>query len=100
MVAHQNMDMILRNGMLSAIPVNKDATVTTMDGEWVSSEGTQEGKNTCHLAAVRLQPLPAASLEETQGVKKEYWPQIAEVRIRGMISVSPDSCIFSYIEKH
>ena len=94
------MDMVLRNGILSAISVNKDATVTTMDGEWVSSEGTQEGKNTCHLAAVRLQLLPAANLEETQGVKKGYWPQTAEARIRGMISVSPDSSILPYIEKH
>ena len=100
MAAHQHMDMVLRNGILSAISVNKDAAVTTMDGEWVSSEGTQEGKNTCHLAAVRLQLLPAANLEETQGVKKGYWPQTAEARIRGMISVSPDSSILPYIEKH
>ena len=28
-----------------------------------------------------------------------YWPQMAEVRIKGMISVSPDSCIFPYMEK-
>ena len=27
-----------------------------------------------------------------------YWPQVAEVPIKGIISVSPDSCIFSYIE--
>ena len=29
-----------------------------------------------------------------------YWPQIADMRIKGMISVSPDSCILPYIEKH
>ena len=29
-----------------------------------------------------------------------HWPQIAEVHIKGMISVSPDSCIFPYTEKH
>ena len=34
------------------------------DGELVVSEGTQEGKDTCHLAAVRLQPLPTVSPEE------------------------------------
>ena len=35
------------------------------------------------------------SPEETQDVKNAgYWSQIAEVDIRGMISVSPDSCIF------
>ena len=32
-----------------------------MQGELVSPEGTQEGKNTCHLAAIRLQPLPMVS---------------------------------------
>ena len=36
----------------------------TMDGELVISEGTQEGKNTCHLAAITLQPLPTVSPEE------------------------------------
>ena len=55
-------------------------------------------KNTWHLAAVRLQPLPVASPEETQDVSG-YWPQMAEVHIKGMISVSPDSCILPYIEK-
>ena len=35
-----------------------------MDGELVISEGTQEGKNTCHLAAITLQPLPTVSPEE------------------------------------
>ena len=30
----------------------------------------------------------------------EYWSQIPEVHIKGMIWVSPDSCIFPYTEKH
>ena len=47
------------------------ATAATTDGELVSSEGTQEGKNTFHLAAIRLQPLPMVSLEETQDVKAQ-----------------------------
>ena len=65
-----------------------------MDGEPVSPEGTQEGKNSCHLAAIRLQPLPTVSPEETQDLKKGLWPQIAEMHIKGMISVSSDSPIF------
>ena len=40
-------------------------------GELVSPEGTQEGKNTCHLAAIRLHRLPTVSPEETQGVKTQ-----------------------------
>ena len=39
----------------------------------VSPEGTQQGKkkNTCHLTAIRLQPLPVASPKEIQGVKTQ-----------------------------
>ena len=71
-------------------------TATTGDGELVSPERTQEGKNTCHLAAIRLQPLPMVSPEETQDVKTQ---DAGEVPIKGMTSVSPDSCIFPHIEK-
>ena len=39
--------------------------------ELVSPEGAQEGKNTCHLAAIRLQPLPVVHPEETQDVKMQ-----------------------------
>jgi len=42
------------------------AIAATKDGELVSPERTQRGKNTCHLAAIRLQPLPALNPEETQ----------------------------------
>ena len=65
-----------------------------MDGELVSPEGTQEGKNSCHLAAIRLQPIPTVSPEETQDLKMGLWPQIAEMHIKGMISVSSDSPVF------
>ena len=41
----------------------------TTDGELVSPEGAQEGKNTCHLAAIRLRSFPTVSPEETQDVK-------------------------------
>jgi len=74
------------------------AIAATMDGELMSSEGTQEGKNTCYLAAIRLQPLPMVSTQETQNLKTEYWPQRAKVHIRGMISISQASCIFQYIK--
>ena len=43
----------------------------TACGELVSPEDTQEGKNTCHLAANRLQPLPTVSPEETQDMKTQ-----------------------------
>ena len=44
------------------------AIAATTDGEPVSPEETQEGKNTCHLAAIRLQPLPTVSHEKIQDV--------------------------------
>ena len=42
------------------------AIAATAGGEPVSPEGTQEGKNACHLAAIRLQPFPTMSPEDTQ----------------------------------
>ena len=47
------------------------AIAATMDGELMSPEGTQEGKNTRHPAAFRLQPLPMVSPEETQHKKTQ-----------------------------
>ena len=45
------------------------AIAATAYGERVSPEGTQEGKNTCHLAAIRPQPLPKVNAKETQDIK-------------------------------
>ena len=45
------------------------AIAATMDDGLVSPKGSQEGKITCHLAALRLQPL-TLSPEETQDVKQ------------------------------
>ena len=72
--------------------------VAPTESDLVSPEGTQEGKSTCHLAAIRLQSLPMVSPEETQAVKTGFWPQIVEGHIKEIISVSPDSCNFPYIE--
>ena len=47
------------------------ANATATDGEVERSEGTQEGKKTCHLATIRLQPLPMVSPEETQDMKTQ-----------------------------
>ena len=58
------------------------AIVAIMESELVSPEGTQVGKNTCHRAATRLQPLPMMSPEETQRCENAgYWPQIEETYI-------------------
>ena len=63
----------VRNGMFPVLSVNKDVTVigscSHHSGEPVSPEETQDGKNTCPLAAIRMQPLPTLSPEETQDVE-------------------------------
>ena len=64
------------------------AIVATTGDEQVSPEGTQEGKNTCHLAAVRPQPLHMVRPENSGHEYRGNWPQIAEVHIKGMISVT------------
>ena len=38
--------------------LESSATIATEDGALASLEGTQEGKDTRHLAAIRLQPAP------------------------------------------
>ena len=48
------------------------AIAATTNGELLNLEGTQEEKNTCHLAVIRLQPLPTVSPEETQDVKRKH----------------------------
>ena len=76
------------------------ATVATTNGKAVNPEETQERKNACYLAAIRLQPLPTVSPGKTQDVKNaRNQPQIAEVHVKGMILLSPDSRIFPNIEK-
>lgn len=76
------------------------ATVATVDSEIVCPEGMQEVKKICHLAGTGLKPLLMIRLEETQDVNKTgYWLEITEVHIKEIISVSPDTCIFSYIAK-
>ena len=50
------------------------SSAATMDGELVSPEGTQEGKNACLLAAFGLQPLPTVDPEEAQNVKNTLAP--------------------------
>ena len=59
--------------------INKDVTVTSScshcEGELVSPEGTQEGKNTRYLATIRLYPLLAVSPEELWMSKQDTGPR-------------------------
>ena len=64
----------MRNGTFTAISVNKICRSQVLQpppNELVSLEETQERKNTCHLAAIGLQPLSMVTPEETQDVKTQ-----------------------------
>ena len=101
---------LMRNGVFPAISVNKYVTVISdtcpQKCKFLSPRHNQEGEQYLpNMAAIRLQPLPMVSTEELKLLKKKKkkktgnWPQIAEMHMKEVISVSPDSCIFPYIEK-
>ena len=47
------------------------SVLAALQHELVNPKETQERKNTCHVAAIRLKPLPIMSLEETQDVTRQ-----------------------------
>ena len=63
---------------------------------WGNSGRKQHPPSGSHQAATT----PYGEPQGSSGFENSFWPQIAEVCIKGMISVSPDSSIFSNIEKH
>ena len=91
--------------MFPAISVNKDVTIindfSLPNVKFWAVRAPRKEWNTCPPGVIRLQPLPRVSTEELRMWKNPgYWPQIAEMHMKGMISVSPDSWIFPYIEKN
>ena len=69
----------------------------------VSPEGTQGGdKLAAHCPALSHcgpHPYPCAPWGDSGWESTGYWPQRAEVLLKGMISLNSDSCIFPYLEK-
>ena len=85
----------LRNGGFPAVLINKDVAGISDSGppkvNFWAQRATRKN-NACYLAALELQPLPTVSTEELSGCEHTgYWLQIAEMHMKGMISVSPDS---------
>ena len=101
----------VRNGVFPAMSVNKEVTVIS-DSSPPGHSGRKRisAKSGSHEAVAT----PYGEHRGTQDVKKtqDTDPRIAEMHMKGMISVSPDSCIFMkrrktlnyvhsmYIEKH
>ena len=52
------------------------------------------------MPATQQPPAAASPLRRLRMRKHGYWPHTAEVHSKGMLSVSPDSCVFPYIKKH
>ena len=62
---------------------------------WGPRELSKDAKSTWQLAAIRLQPLLTAKPGGNLGCENtKYWPQLAEVHIKRMISINPDLCFF------
>ena len=90
----------LRNGIFSAISVNKDVTGISNCSPPLS-KGIQEGEEDLLYSSHQTRASPYNELwgKEAQDVRTGYWSQIAEIHMKRMISDSPDSCIFLYTEK-
>ena len=74
------------------------SAIAALQCEPVSPEGTQEGEylwSSSHQTAATPYGEPQGSSECE---KHRRLAPTAEMHMKGMISVSPDSCIFSYIE--
>ena len=68
--------------------------------ELVSPEETQDGKEYPPSHSHQTEATTYGEPWENSGCENTgYCPQIAEVYIKGLISVSPEFCIFPYIEK-
>ena len=80
--------------------MSQSSVIGALQHELVNLEETQEGKNTCHQASITQQPLLTVSLKEAQDVKTQDIGPIGEVHNKGMMSVSPDSCIYPYKERY
>ena len=88
----------VRNGVFPAISVNNNLTDISnySPPTWASEpEETLEGKEYQPSSSHQTAATPYSESWGNSGCENtRYWPQIAEVHIKGMISVSPDSCIF------
>ena len=88
----------VRNGVFPAISVNN--TLTDISNysppTWASEpEETLEGKEYQPSSSHQTAATPYSESWGNSACKNtRYWPQIAEVHIKAMISVSPDSYIF------
>ena len=113
----------LWNGVFPAISINKD--VTAISDFSLSNVNFWDLEEQCHLSAAISHPTshphkcwaagggwvghvrkwqpghvrPSLQWAASKGYRAGCWSQTAETHMKGMISVSPDSYIFWYIEE-
>ena len=87
-----------------AISINKDVTAfsDSVFQMWIAKlRGPSRGRT-----ILAIQQLPAdiilynkQELKDVNNQEVGCWPQIAEMHMKEIISVHPDTCIFPYIEE-
>ena len=92
---------VLRNAIFAFIFINKDVTVIMVfNSPYVNSWVLRAlRKKTWHQPPWGCSHALWWAQRKPRMWETGYWPQIAEMHMKGMISVSLDYCIFPYIEK-
>ena len=68
--------------------------------ELVSPEELRKEKNNLPFGNQQTAVIPHGEPRGNSGCENTgSWPYISKLHIKGMISVNPDCCIFSYLEK-
>ena len=80
--------------------MSESSAIASVQHEPVSPKGAGEGEEYLPSSSRQIVATPYGEPQGSSGFENSFWPQIAEVCIKGMISVSPDSSIFSNIEEH
>ena len=92
--------LAVRNGVFPAIVVTR-MSQSALQCECVSPKDTQEREEYLPSASHQITATSPGEPQGSSGCKNtRYCPQITEIHTKGMISVSPDSRIFPYTEKH
>lgn len=69
--------------------MSQSSVIVALQFEPANPKRTQKENNTCHLVAIRIQPHPIVTPKELLSMKTGYWPQMADVHIKGMIILEP-----------
>ena len=92
----KNCEVKISPAILINKKINIKQDVTAISGFWPPN--VNEGSPHCNPLDSATPELIAEELGECKQQVKQDWPQIAEVHMKEMNSVSPEACIFPYKE--